>query len=362
MAKDILQAVRADIRASSAYVVADVPEDCIKLDAMELPYRFPDAMAAELAAELAAAPVNMYPNPAVCGVQAALRQAFGIPDEAQIALGNGSDELIQLLTVLTAKQGAKMLAVEPSFVMYKHNAALFGMDYIGVPLNADFSLNLPALLAAVEEHRPALVFLAYPNNPTGVRFAREEIEAVLEISDGIVVVDEAYGSFSGDSFLNEAGRRENLVVMRTLSKIGFAGLRLGYACGHPKLMNELAKITPPYNMNQLSLTAAKFALRNIAWIEEKIAVLKNERARLSAAFGELSGVRPFPSEANFITVRVPDAEKMFETLKQENILIKKLHGSHPLLAQCLRFTVGTPEQNDKVLAAVRRCRAQNKAV
>lgn len=354
MAKDILQTVRADIRALSAYAVADVPADCIKLDSMELPYRFPDEMAAEMAEELAAAPLNLYPNPATCGLQTALKQAFGIPENAQIALGNGSDELIQLLTMLTAQQGAKMLAVEPSFVMYKHNAALYGMEYIGVPLNEDFSLNLPSVLAAVKEHRPALVFLAYPNNPTGVRFARAEVEAVLEAADGIVVVDEAYGSFSGDSFLNLAGSRENLVVMRTLSKIGFAGLRLGYACGHPTLMNELAKITPPYNMNQLSLAAAKFALRHKDWIEEKTAILKNERSRLFAAFGELPGVRPFPSEANFITVRVPDADKVFAALKQANILIKKLHGGHPLLEQCLRFTIGTPEQNDKVLEVLRR--------
>ncbi|MDO4696731.1 MAG: histidinol-phosphate transaminase [Neisseria sp.] len=353
MGKDILQAVRADIRELSAYPVADLSADWIKLDAMELPYRFPEEMAAELADELAAAPLNLYPNPATCGLQTALRQAFGIPDEAQIALGNGSDELIQLLSMLTAQKGSKMLAVEPSFVMYKHNAALYGMEYIGVPLNGDFSMNLPAVLAAVKELRPALVFLAYPNNPTGVRFAREEIEAVLEAADGIVVVDEAYGSFSSDSFLNLAGSCENLVVMRTLSKIGFAGLRLGYACGHPKLMNELAKITPPYNMNRLSLTAAEFALKHREWIEEKTALLKNERFRLSAAFAALPGVQPFPSEANFLTVRVADAEKVFSALKQANILIKKLHGSHPLLEQCLRFTIGTPEQNDKVLAVVR---------
>ncbi|MDO5059285.1 MAG: histidinol-phosphate transaminase [Neisseria sp.] len=354
MKNAVTQFIRSDIQALTAYAVADVADDVIKLDAMELPYRFPSEMAAELAAELAAAPVNRYPNPATCGVQQALKAAFSIPEKAEIALGNGSDELIQLLTMLVAAPGAKMLAIEPSFVMYKHNAALYGMEYIGVPLNEDFTLNLPAVLEALREHNPALVFLAYPNNPTGVRFAREEVEAVIEAADGIVVVDEAYGSFSGDSFLSEAGSRENLVVMRTLSKIGFAGLRLGYACGHSAVMGELAKIVPPYNMNQLSLTAAKFALNNAAWIEAQIEVLKNERARLFAEFAALNGCRAFASEANFITVRVPDAQKMFDALKAENILIKKLHGSHPLLEQCLRFTVGTPEQNDKVLAVVRR--------
>lgn len=340
--------VRDEIRAMSAYAVAAVPENSVKLDAMELPCRFPDDMMRELAQELAQAQINRYPAPDACGVPKLLRDTFAIPDAAQIALGNGSDELIQLLPLLLAKPGAKMLALEPSFVMYRHNAALAGMEYVGVPLNDDFTLNLPAVLAALETHRPALVFLAYPNNPTGVRFAREEVQAVIDAAPGVVVVDEAYGAFSGDSFLPQAGGEEKLVVLRTLSKIGFAGLRLGYACGHPSLMGELAKIVPPYNMNRLSLTAAAFALRRYGWVAQQIASLKEERARLSEALARLPQVRVFPSEANFVTARVPDAAAVYEALKAHNILIKKLHGSHPLLEQCLRFTVGSPEQNRQV--------------
>ena len=158
--------IRADIQAQKAYVVADVPADYIKLDAMELPYQFPMEMQQALAIELGQAAINRYPNPATCGLQAALRAVFPIAEQAQIVLGNGSDELIQLITMLLAKPDAVMLALEPSFVMYRHNADLFGMRYVGVPLNEDFSLNLPALLAAIEQHQPALIFLAYPNNPT----------------------------------------------------------------------------------------------------------------------------------------------------------------------------------------------------
>lgn len=352
MNKPFQNIIRSDIRAMTAYAVADVPEGSIKLDAMEMPYRYPENLQTELSNLLAQAPQNLYPNPATSGLPEALRQAFSIPDTAQIVLGNGSDELIQLMTMLVAQPGAKILALEPSFVMYRHNAQLFGMEYIGVPLKSDFSMDVDAVLEAIEKHQPALIFIAYPNNPTGVCFKREEVEAVLDAASGIVVVDEAYGAFSRDSFLSAAGSCEKLVVMRTLSKIGFAGLRIGYASGHPVVMRELAKIVPPYNMNQLSLTAAKFALQQQSWINGCIDILKRERQRLALGLTAL-GMEVFSSEANFVTVRVNDALNVFETLKQNNILIKKLHGTHPLLEQCLRITVGTPEQNDAVLTILK---------
>ncbi|MCF7521946.1 histidinol-phosphate transaminase [Neisseria sp. ZJ106] len=352
-----LSFIRNDIQAMQAYQIADLPENFIKLDAMESPHH-PFAHNPELLAQwqmlLGNAPIHLYPNPAASGLQSALRQAFGIPEAAQIALGNGSDELIQFLTMLVAKPGAKVLGVEPSFVMYRHNAALYGMEYIGVPLKEDFTLDLAAVLSAVQTHNPALIFLAYPNNPTGVCFKREEIEAVIAAAQGIVVVDEAYGAFNNDSFLTQAGSIENLVVMRTISKIGFAGLRIGYAAGSPMVMNELAKILPPYNMNQLSLASAKFAMQHAETINRTVSELKAERERMYAALSQISRLKTFPSQANFLTVRVPDALELFETLKQHRILIKKLHGTHPLLEQCVRITVGSPQQNDAVLAVIRK--------
>ncbi|MCP1659413.1 histidinol-phosphate transaminase [Neisseria perflava] len=349
--------IRADIQAMTAYHVADLPEGFIKLDAMESPYH-PFARSPELANAwkdlLAAAPIHLYPNPAASGLQEALRQAFDIPAAAQIALGNGSDELIQFITLLLSKPGATVLGVEPSFVMYKHNTALFGMNYVGMPLNDDFTLNLPAVLAAIEQHNPALTFIAYPNNPTGVCFKREEVETIIRAAKGIVVVDEAYGAFSHDSFLPLAGSVDNLVVMRTVSKIGFAGIRIGYASGSPAVINELAKILPPYNMNQLSLATAKFAMQHVEVINETVLKLKAERERVFAELAKIGAVKAFPSEANFITVRVPDAAVLFDTLKQNKILIKKLHGMHPLLEQCVRLTIGAPEENDAVLAVMRK--------
>lgn len=355
--KSVRHLIRDDIQAMSAYQIADIPSGFIKLDAMESPshpFEGHRVLMQELQAQLASAPIHLYPDPTKSGLQEALRAAFDIPDCAALALGNGSDELIQFVTMLTAKPGAAMLAAEPSFVMYRHNAALYGMDYVGVPLNGDFTLNLPAFLEAVKTRRPALTFIAYPNNPTGVCFARGEVEAVISSSDGIVVVDEAYGAFNGDSFLGQAGRIPNLIVLRTLSKIGFAGLRIGYAAGCPEVIGELQKILPPYNMNQLSLNTAKFALRHYGIISANIGSLKNERERMMAELGGIPQIKAFPSQANFITIRVPDADLLFDTLKQNRILVKKLHGVHPLLEHCLRITVGSPAQNDAVLDVIRR--------
>ena len=355
--KDTANFIRDDIKAMSAYRIADLPEGFIKLDAMESPYhpfaRFPE-LSNEWLRLIAQAPIHLYPNPAASGMQETLRKAFDIPESAAIALGNGSDELIQFMTLLVAQSGATMLAVEPSFVMYRHNAELYGMNYVGVPLNEDFTLDLPAVLSAIDKHQPALIFIAYPNNPTGVCFRREEVEAIIRAARGIVVVDEAYGAFSRDSFLPQAGSIENLVVMRTISKIGFAGLRIGYAAGSPAVMDELAKILPPYNMNQLSLATAKFALQHHDVIQTTIDILKTERERVFNELSAMGRLKAFPSEANFITVRVPDADALFNTLKENRILIKKLHGTHPLLAQCVRITIGSPEQNDAVLDIIRK--------
>lgn len=349
--------IRDDIKSMSAYRIADLPEGFIKLDAMESPYhpfaRFPE-LSNEWLRLIAQAQIHLYPNPAASGLQETLRKAFDIPESAAIALGNGSDELIQFMTLLVAQSSATMLAVEPSFVMYWHNAELYGMNYVGVPLNEDFTLDLPAVLSAIEKHQPALIFIAYPNNPTGVCFRREEVEAIIRAARGIVVVDEAYGAFSRDSFLPQAGSVENLVVMRTISKIGFAGLRIGYAAGSPAVMDELAKILPPYNMNQLSLATAKFALQHHDVIQTTIDILKTERERVFNELSAIGRLKAFPSEANFITVRVPDADALFNTLKENRILIKKLHGTHPLLAQCVRITIGSPEQNDAVLDIIRK--------
>ncbi|OQS43568.1 histidinol-phosphate transaminase [Chromobacterium haemolyticum] len=351
MKKSVRQLVRDEIAAISAYPVASA-DGYIKLDAMENPWPLPAELRQELARVLADVAVNRYPDPSGGTLKAQLKQAFAIPEQADVLLGNGSDELITLVAQALARPGAKLLALEPSFVMYKMNALFSGLDYVGVPLRSDFSLDLPATLAAIAEHQPAVVFVSYPNNPTGPRFARAEVEAICEAAPGLVVVDEAYQAFASDSFMNLAGLRDNLIVMRTLSKLGLAGIRLGYAAGPSAWIRELDKVRPPYNINVLTQAAARFSLRHIEVFNRQAAELCEERGRLVAGLARYAAVEAFPSEANFITIRVPDAPALYQHFKASGILIKQLHGSHPLLERCLRLTVGTPQENDAMLAAL----------
>ncbi|WP_374355513.1 histidinol-phosphate transaminase, partial [Chitinimonas sp.] len=294
------QYVRPEITALSAYPVADAA-GLIKLDAMENPFPLPPALQAELAQRLASAALNRYPDPDGGGLKARLKAAFAIPDNAAVLLGNGSDELITLICQTLAHPGASLLSAEPSFVMYKMNAVFSSVQYVGVPLKPDFSLDLPAMLAAIAQHQPAVVFVSYPNNPTGPRYARAEVEALLDAAPGLVVVDEAYTAFAEDSFMPLAGRHPKLVVMRTLSKLGLAGIRLGYMAGPADWINEFDKLRPPYNINVLTQTTALFALDHIAVFNEQAALLRAERSRLLAALVAMPAVTAYPSEANFFT-------------------------------------------------------------
>ena len=344
--------IRPEILRLSAYQVADAT-GMVKLDAMENPYRLPDALRAELGAQLGGAALNRYPDPHARGVEQALRAAFGIAPEHAILLGNGSDELIQIVAMALARPGATLLALEPSFVMYRMIAEFVGLRYVGVPLRADFSLDEAAVLAAIEREKPALVFIAYPNNPTGNVFAREALARIITATPGLVVMDEAYHAFTGGlSFLDDLARRDNLLLLRTVSKLGLAGLRLGYLVGPPAWIGEFDKLRLPYNVNVLTQVAAEFALRHVDVLEAQAATLVGERWRLQQAMSALDGVSCYDSRANFVLFRVAGAAHVFAGLKRRGVLIKHLHGAHPLLDQCLRVTVGAPAENDLFLAAL----------
>ena len=344
--------VRPEIRALTAYQVAHAA-GLIKLDAMEVPYPLPPEVRAKVAAAVADVPVNRYPDGGAASVKAALREAFAIPESFGIVLGNGSDELIQMLTVAVAAPGATIMAPEPSFVMYRMNAIYAGVRFVGVPLTAGFALDAKAMLEAIERERPALIFLAYPNNPTGNLFPPEQVEAILRAAPGLVVLDEAYHAFAGTSFLPRLPQFANLVVMRTVSKIGMAGLRLGYAIAAREWTAELDKIRQPYNLNALTQAVAPVLLRESALLEAQAARIRAERSRVAAALAALPGVEVFTTHTNFVLARVPDAPRWFDRLREAGILVKNLHGWHPLLAHCLRITIGTPAENDAVLAALR---------
>ena len=348
VATRVATTIRADVRARSAYAVANA-DGLIKLDAMENPYPLPAALRAQVAAAAGAAALNRYPDGSGDGVKSALRRALHLDARVSLMLGNGSDELIQIITTAVAAPGVTIAAPDPTFVMYRVNADLAHVRYVGVPLRADLSLDLAAMLAVVEREAPALVWLAYPNNPTGNRFARADVERILAAAPGLVVVDEAYYAFAGDSFLPRVLDHANLVVVRTVSKIGMAGLRLGYAAGHSAWIAELEKVRPPYNVGTMVQAVAPVLLAAGPVLAEQAAAIIAERARLEAALAAVPAYTVFPTETNFVLVRVPDAPAAFGALRAAGILVKNLHGWHPLLAHCLRITVGTPAENDAVL-------------
>ena len=344
--------VRDEVRALSAYHVPD-SRGLVKLDAMENPYGLPSELAAEISALSAQAALNRYPDPAATALKAALRKSMGVPDGMDVLLGNGSDELIQIVALAVNRPGAVLVSVEPSFVMFRMVATFTGIRYVGVQLASDFSLDVPRLLSAIAEHAPAVTFLAYPNNPTGNLFDAGAMRAVIEASPGLVVVDEAYHAFAGKSFVPELARYPNLLIMRTLSKLGLAGLRLGLLIGRPEWLSELDKLRLPYNVNVLTQLIAARVLERLDVLDAQAAAIRAERARLFAALQSVPGALAFPSDANFILFRVPRAEAVFRGLKARGVLIKNLSNSHSSLSDCLRVTVGTPEENDRFLAALK---------
>jgi histidinol-phosphate aminotransferase len=277
-----------------------------------------------------------------------------VPPACEVLLGNGSDELISMLSMACAKPGAKVVAPVPGFVMYQMSAAFAHLDFVGVPLNADFTLDADSLIAVIEEHAPALVYLAYPNNPTGTLFNDADMERIIAAATkSLVVIDEAYQPFAQRSWLPRADAFDNVVVMRTVSKLGLAGIRLGYLVGKPAWLNELDKVRPPYNTNVLTQAAADFLLDHVDVLDSQAAKLRDERTKLADAVAQLPGAEVFPSAGNFLLVRVPDASILFETLLTSRVLVKNVSKMHPLLANCVRLTVGSPDENAQLLAALK---------
>lgn len=353
MAKTPEEIIRDDIRALTAYHVPD-SSGMVKLDAMENPYGLPPALRARIARLVEDASLNRYPDPGAGQLKARLRESFAAPEAAELLLGNGSDEILQMLVLAAARPGAVVLGVEPSFTMFRMISAFAGVRYVGVELRDDFGLDVGRTLAAIEQHRPGLIFLAYPNNPTGNLFDAAGIERIIAAAPGMVLIDEAYHAFAGRSFMARVPQQANLLVMRTLSKLGLAGIRLGVLAGRGEWIAQLDKLRLPYNVNTLTQLVACEVLRHEAVLTEQAAAIKLERGRLLRGLQEVPGLAAYPSDANFLLFRISNAERVFDGLKQRGVLIKSLHGSHRLLANCLRVTVGTPQENDAFLAALTR--------
>jgi len=342
--------VRPEILALKAYHVAPA-SGMVKLDAMENPYSLPDKTRRELADALSRIDLNRYPDPTAPRLRELIRQKMGVPKGMEVLLGNGSDDLIQIVTLALARPGAVMMYPGPTFVMYAMNATYFGMRAVQAGLREDFSFDLQGFMEALRENDPALVYIAYPNNPTGVLYPEEEIIEVIRASKGLVVLGEAYHVFAQKSFMPRLAEFPNLVVMRTVSKLGLAGIRLGYLAARPEWVEQFDKVRQVYNVNVLTQAAASFMLERLDLLEEQAAKIRAERSKLGEALKGLKGVSVFPSEANFFLIRVPDADRVFESLKRQGVLIRNLNS--PALRNCLRVTVGTPDENRILMTALR---------
>lgn len=347
----IQRCIRQDVQSMHGYAIQP-SAGFVKLDAMENPFRLPEPLRTELGRRLGEVALNRYPAGRIDDLRNALKRHVNLPDGFELVLGNGSDEIITMLSMACDVPGAKVLAPLPAFVMYDVSARLQGLTFVGVPLTADFELDEAAMLAAIAEHQPALVYLAYPNNPTANLFDDTVMERIVAAAPGLVVIDEAYQPFASRDWFERMTRHPHVLVMRTLSKFGLAGVRIGYMVGRKALVDEIDKVRPPYNVSVLNAEAAIFALEHADEFARQAAVLRSERTRLLAALSKLPGCKPFPSEANMVLVRVPDAAALFAALKARNVLVKNVSGLHPLLASCLRLTVGTPEENTLMIEAL----------
>jgi len=339
----------------SAYKVADA-QGLIKLDAMENPYNWPEDIKQAWLETLKDCPLNRYPDPEARQLTQTIKRLNQISGQLEVLLGNGSDEIIQLL-LMALPVTASVLAPAPGFVMYKQLSDCLGLNYLGIPLLADtFDLDLPAMLAAMQQHQPSVIFLAYPNNPTGNLFSETAILEIIKTAKGLVVIDEAYASFANASFINALDQHDNLLVMRTVSKFGLAGLRLGYIIGNPAIIEQLNKIRLPYNINSLTQISADFALANKTLFDQQTQKICAERAVIFKQLNALDGITAYTSAANFILFRTPKnkASEIFLSIRQQGVLIKNLSAQGGLLSDCLRVTIGKPEENMAFLAALKK--------
>ena len=350
----IANTIRSEVRADVPYHVPD-SVGFLKLDAMENPYQLPLHLRAELGRRLSEAVLNRYPVPSYTSLKHKICARLGVPAGYDVVLGNGSDELISMIASATSGPGKRVahMAPVPGFVMYARTAMLAGADFVGVRLKDDLSLDKAAMLAAIGTHKPAVTFIAYPNNPTGSLFDEDDIvEIIRAVGDtGIVVIDEAYSPFARASFMHRLPEFENMIVMRTVSKMGLAGIRLGYMSAASALLEQFEKVRPPYNINVLTQVAAEFALDNIDILNEQANSIIGQRTWLAAGIAALAGVTVYPSSANFLLVRVPDAAACCAKLLAEKVMVKNVSKMHELLSNCIRVTVSTPDENSAFLDA-----------
>ena len=332
---------------------ADIAPHRTRMDANESPFLLPPLLKRELFKEMKNVSLNRYPEPGAPLIRKRFAKHYGVADD-MVMIGNGSDELIQILCTALVNSSSVVMVPTPTFVMYRIIALNTGHAVAEVPLNASFDLDLGAMLSRIATNAPVLTFLSYPNSPTSNCFSEKSVAAIVEASTGIVVVDEAYGSFAGKTCLRLLKKYDNLVILKTLSKVGLAAMRIGFLIGSPPLVRELDKVRLPYNINALSQVAAGFYLDHIDTFLGQTSEIIASREELLSSLGKIAGVHPFPSDANFIFFSCDfDTDNIYSILAQEGILIKNLN-SPGVLKNCMRVTVGSREENEEFLKVLKK--------
>lgn len=343
--------LRPELAELRAYQVPPGPI-AVKLDANENAYSLSEAARAELARELAKVDLNRYPDPRATRLREILAEQLHVTTE-QILVGNGVDEVISIVCTAFARgtggrSEAAVLYPWPSFVMFRITARAHGLRTVEVPLDASWQLPVEATLAALEAEDPGVVFLPTPNNPTGNKLNAEALRAIIETSPSrLTIIDEAYYDFSRATLLPLVNAFPGVAVFRTLSKAGLAGLRVGAIVARAELIGELDKVRQPYNLNSLSQRAAELVLTRFKdELAAQAARVVADRDKLRAALAEMKGVTVYPSDANFLLLRVGDAPAVWKGLLDRGVLVRNLDAPGPL-AGCLRVTVGRPEENQR---------------
>ncbi len=351
---NIKNIVKLNIRSLSAYEAKEVP--CkVKLDANESPYSAFSVQRSMFNVEKIYETLNRYPDPEAKALKKTVSTYFGVKPE-NILHGNGSDELIYYLIITF---GGPVLYPVPSFSMYRIIAQAIGEKRIEIPLDKGFDLDLEKFIKAIKMQKPKLIFLSSPNNPTGNCFSSEKILKIIDLTSSLVtrhsslvVVDEAYQPFSSEmGFLPFLKDYKNLVIMRTLSKIGLAGLRSGFLIGDEEILREVNKVRLPFNVNSLAQGIAVVALKDKKTLQRHIKLIVSERERLFDELSKIDGIKPYTSEANFILFRVKDPDRIYKSLLKKGILVRNMKG---VVDGCLRVTVGTPKENRIFINALKK--------
>ncbi|HJQ25964.1 MAG TPA: histidinol-phosphate transaminase [Blastocatellia bacterium] len=348
---DPLEKIKPAVRAITAYTLPPY-RATIKLNQNENPFDMPEAIKREVERRLAARPWARYPDFVPADLLDALAAFAGWKPEGTLA-GNGSNELIQATLMVTVSRGTRVVLPEPTFTLYRQIVSVLGGEVLGVPLTRELQFDVEAIRERATSERADLIIICSPNNPTGCRILDDDLRRIARDFDGLVVIDEAYHEFSGHTVVPLLAELPNLVVLRTFSKaMAMAGLRVGYLLTRAELAREIHKATLPYNLNFFSAMAAQVACERFDLLRPQIELIVSERERVFAALALIPGLKPVPSAANFLVAQTAvEPRKVFNELLARDILIRDV-SKYPMLADYFRLSVGSPAENDRLIAAL----------